>query len=394
MELDIQSPSKATVIVLDLGTKVVRCCVLSIKGGHITDVLACFEVPSKGIENGNIVNFQSLKTVILAIMKKTAEYTDDVIEEAFINISSNSFHAFTVNQKVEISGRQVSAKDVDRIERYVPTNTDPSKSSIIVHTIPVSYKLDNIQNIETPLGMFGDKLEATMFIIETYRSSLMNIERCLSQCSISLLGCSLTSYTSGFSVVGDKDCLTTLVMDIGYMSTTVTVFYNRKPILSRYITLGIYSVIRDVACGLQLSVNDAEHLVIHYGVSAFTQDIDIEKSIEIADRKFSIVEVVEIIKPRVEEILEIVQDATENHSLNHLIINGQAGKLAGMKELAEEIFHCPVSIGNPELRGTTYDSSHASLIGAVKYFEQYISSARTESKYKKYFKKIMSFMSY
>ncbi|ETO91821.1 MAG: cell division protein FtsA [Candidatus Xenolissoclinum pacificiensis L6] len=393
MELDIQNPSKNTIMVLDLGTGIIKCGLLYIgKNGKIEKLLGFFEKPSQGIENGNIVNFQNLKTVLLDILEEVKNYTNDLIEEAFINISSNSFHAFTLSNKIDLSGKQVSTKDVERVQRYDPPEND--KSSIVVHTIPISYKLDSIQNIETPAGMFGSRLEANMFIIETYRISLMNIERCLAQCSISLLGCSLTSYTSGLGVLGKKDSLYTMVVDIGYTGTTITVFLNKKPLLSRYITLGFFSIIKDVACGMQISLSEAENIIIQYGIATFIENMDIEQNIDILEKHFNIVELVEIIKPRIEEILEIIQESVQGHTLNHVIINGKASKLSGIKDLAEDTFHCPISIGKPYFLDEELDVTFASLIGTVRYIENCLFHTKQNKRYKKYIKKIINFISY
>ncbi len=84
----------------------------------------------------------------------------------------------------------------------------------------------------------------------------------------------------------------------------------------------------------------------------------------------------EIIEPRVEEILslarqEIVKSGLEERIPSGVVLTGGCAALAGMADLAEEIFESPVRLGMPTrvggLQDVVRDPMYATGVGLVLY---------------------------
>jgi cell division protein FtsA len=84
----------------------------------------------------------------------------------------------------------------------------------------------------------------------------------------------------------------------------------------------------------------------------------------------------EIIEPRAEEILslarqEIVRSGLADRIPSGIVLTGGASALAGIAELAEEIFEAPVRLGSPENVGGLLEivrsPMYATSVGLVNY---------------------------
>jgi cell division protein FtsA len=147
---------------------------------------------------------------------------------------------------------------------------------------------------------------------------------------------------------------------MGAGTTTIAVFAGGRFVQSEGFSLGGHNVTLDIARGLHASVADAERIKTFYGSvlvgGSDERDMITVPSIAEDERDYAQfvprATLVRIIKPRVEEILEMVRDRLKASSFaaearGRVIITGGASQLTGLPELASHIFGRPVRIGRP-----------------------------------------------
>jgi cell division protein FtsA len=116
----------------------------------------------------------------------------------------------------------------------------------------------------------------------------------------------------------------------------------------------------DLARGLNARISDAERIKTFYGSvlagGSDERDMITVPAVSDDDREppqfVSRASLVRIIKPRVEEILEMVRDRLAaspfaNEPRARAILTGGASQLTGLSELAARILNRPVRIGRP-----------------------------------------------
>ena len=125
------------------------------------------------------------------------------------------------------------------------------------------------------------------------------------------------------------------------------------------MAVGGNHVTMDVARGLSVSLADAERLKTLYGAciaspSDDRESISVHRTGDDMDHPSHIPksELVRIIRPRVEEILELVRDRLAaaghaTHAGRRLVLTGGASQLTGLPELARAIISNQARIGRP-----------------------------------------------
>jgi cell division protein FtsA len=167
-------------------------------------------------------------------------------------------------------------------------------------------------------------------------------------------------YAAGLSTLIDDEAeLGSALVDLGGGSTTVGVFAGDRLVHLDAVAVGGNHVTMDVARGLSVSLADAERLKTLYGAciaspSDDRESISVHRTGDDMDHPSHIPksELVRIIRPRVEEILELVRDRLAaaghaTHAGRRLVLTGGASQLTGLPELARAIISNQARIGRP-----------------------------------------------
>jgi cell division protein FtsA len=145
--------------------------------------------------------------------------------------------------------------------------------------------------------------------------------------------------------------------------------------------LGGYHLSNDIAVGLRTPFDEAERIKKKFGIAAarYLPGDDIITVPSVGGRRPREVSrkiLCEIIEPRVEEVLtlahqELVRSGLENRIPSGIVLTGGASALAGLPELAEEIFEAPVRQGLPSHIGGLQDVVRSPMystgVGLVLY---------------------------
>lgn len=184
----------------------------------------------------------------------------------------------------------------------------------IIHTIPVSYRLDNQRGIHDPRGMVGHSLGAQLHVIAAGYGPVRTIGAVLARLELEVEQMAVSAYASGLAcLVEDEMDLGSVVVDMGAGTTTFAVFFDGQCVYTDGLPLGGAHVTSDIARGLTTSLHHAERLKTLHGhaLPSGADDrtmIDVPQVGEEAPELTNTVpraQLTNIIRPRLEEIFEL-----------------------------------------------------------------------------------------
>jgi cell division protein FtsA len=168
-------------------------------------------------------------------------------------------------------------------------------------------------------------------------------------------------YVAGLTVLADDEAdLGAAVVDLGAGTTTMAVFSGGRFVHADGFALGGHHVTMDLARALDARIADAERIKTFYGtvLSGGLDERDmitVPSSVGDQGQPPQFIprgSLVRFIKPRVEEILEMVRDrlaaspfAAESRA--RVVLTGGASQLTGLPEMAARMLGRPVRIGRP-----------------------------------------------
>jgi len=207
--------------------------------------------------------------------------------------------------------------------------------------------------------MSGVRLEAKVHMVTGAVSAAQNIIKCVRRCGLEVDDIILEQLASSYSVLTDDEKeLGVCIVDIGGGTTDIAVFTEGAIRHTAVIPIAGDQVTNDIAVALRTPTQHAEEIKIKYAC-ALTQMASSEESIEVpsvgdrAPRRLARHTLAEVVEPRYEELLILIQAELRRSGFEDLVaagivLTGGSAKIEGLVDLAEEVFHMPVRLGVPQ----------------------------------------------
>jgi cell division protein FtsA len=208
--------------------------------------------------------------------------------------------------------------------------------------------------------MVGDELGADLHVLSCDAAAARNLMLAVERCHLTVDAMVATPYAAGLAVLADDEAeLGAALIDVGAGTTSVSVFSGGHLTHVDAFAVGGHHVTMDVARGLGITLADAERLKTLYGgcltsVSDESETIAVVQAGAEGERPAHLpkAQLISIIRPRVEEILELVRDRLKNadlpaHAGRRLVLTGGACQLTGLQAAVKRIVSGQVRTGRP-----------------------------------------------
>jgi cell division protein FtsA len=342
---------------LDIGTSKVAAIVGEYRGGDEIEIIGIGTAPSKGLKRGIVVNLESTVHSIQRAVEEAELMAGCEIKSVFAGIAGSHIKSLNSHGIVAIREQEVTQHDIDRVIDSARAVAIPADQKIL-HILPQEFVIDQQEGIKEPIGMSGIRLEAKVHMVTSSVSAEQNIVKCIRKCGLDVDDIVLEQLASCSAVLTDdeKD-LGVCLIDIGGGTTDLAIFSEGAIKHTAVIPIAGDQVTNDIAVALRTPTKNAEQIKRNYAC-ALTQIADTEQMIDVPSigdrepRKISAQNLAEIVEPRYEELMLLVQAELRRSGYEDLIaagmvITGGSSQVKGLMELAEEIFHMPVRIGVP-----------------------------------------------
>ncbi|WP_119308149.1 cell division protein FtsA [Cohaesibacter haloalkalitolerans] len=327
---------------------------------HTVQVLGFGLHQARGIKSGVVVDLDQAENSIRLAVGAAETQADMTVQSLIVNVSCGRIHSDTLSASVSLSGHEVDEVDIRRVLQAGASHL-LTMDRTVVHSMPIGYSLDGGKGIRDPRGMIGDDLAVDMHVVTAQTAPLKNLELCINRCHLDVAAMVATPYASGLScLVDDESELGVACVDLGGGTTSISIFVNGQFVHSDAIAMGGHHVTMDLARGLSTRLADAERIKTLYGSAllSLSDDQELVAVPPVGDDDRDLLNQVpkasltRIIKPRVEEILEVVRDRIEasgfsGHVGRRVVLTGGGSQLTGMAETARRIMGRNVRLGRP-----------------------------------------------
>ena len=368
------------IVGLDIGTTKV-CAVVAEPTEEGLDIIGVGCSPSHGLRKGMVVNVEETIGSIKRAVEEAEMMAGCEIRSVYTGIAGSHIQSVNSQGVIALKHREVTKKDVERvIETAKMISLPPEKQ--IIHILPQEFIVDDQGGIRDPQGMAVIRLEARVHIITASVAAVQTLIRCIQKAGLDVIEVILQPLAASEAVLTDEEkALGVALVDVGGGTTDITVFADNSIKHSAILPVGGTNITNDIAFGLRTPFSEAEEIKLKYGI-ATTSLIEEDEEIEIHSvgdmrvRRVSRSVLAQIIEPRVEEILglvdhELIQKDLKDMIASGVVITGGSSLLPGLIEVAEQIFGLPTRIGYTRGVGGLFDvirnPIYATAVGLTKY---------------------------
>lgn len=366
---------RGVMAVLDVGTSKVACLVLRFDGpdrfleadglGPMAGqssfrVIGAATTRSRGVRFGEIDAMHETERAIRTAVQAAQKMAQQRVDHVIACFSGAEPRSYGLAGETPLFEGAVTERDIARVLAACET-PDFGDGREVLHAQPVNFALDHRSGMGDPRGQIGNRLACDMHVLTVDAAVIENLIYCIKRCDLELAGLASAAYAAGISsLVEDEQELGAACIDMGGGATGISIFIKKHMIFADSVRMGGDHVTLDISKGLQAPLAVAERIKnVHGGVIA--TGMDDRERIEIgADsgdwekdrRSVSRAELIGIMRPRVEEILEEVRARLDAAGFDHLpsqqiVLTGGGSQIPGLDGVAARILGQQVRLGRP-----------------------------------------------
>lgn len=366
---------------LDIGTHTIKLLVVQ-RNQNSWEVLSYAQMPSFGLRRGAVVNAEETAKNVQLLVSEVQREHEIKIGSVFVNIGGNHLYTTPSDGLISVSraDRIISQEDIDRVLQATKAISISSNEDIL-DVFPREFIIDDQKGIKQPLGLVGVRLEAKVVLLCYFQSYFINLSQAVLGAKLQIDDIVPSALAAANAVLTPQQKeIGVALIDIGSATTSLAVFEEGELIHLAVFPLGSANITNDIAIGLKTEVAVAEDIKKQYGTCLLVKKESgskdqIKNKIEVSDKNqplsFTKKNLVDIIEPRVSEILELMQKELKSIGRQELlpggiVLTGGGAKLPKIKELARQQLKLPCQIGVPKgIVGLQEDPALATVAGLV-----------------------------
>lgn len=315
---------------------------------------------SRGVRFGEVDAMQETERAIRTAVQAAQKMANVRVDHVIACLSGARPRSYGLDGSLNVAGGVVTEQDISQVMASCDV-PDYGLDREVLHAQPVNFALDHRSGLGDPRGQIGNTLTTDMHMLTVDATAIQNLFYCIKRCDLELAGLASSAYVSGMSsLVEDEQELGAACIDLGGGSTGLSVFMKKHMIYADSVRMGGEHVTSDISMGLQIPAATAERIKTFYGGVVAT-GMDDREMIEIGGdtgdwehdrRTVSRAELIGIMRPRVEEILEEVRARLDAAGFEHLpgqqiVLTGGGSQIPGLDGLASKILGQQVRLGRP-----------------------------------------------
>ena len=366
---------RGVIAILDVGTSKIACLILRFDGVEDTRetdgvgsmagqsnfrVIGAATTKSRGVRFGEITVMNETERAIRTAVQAAQKMANVRVDHVIACFSGAEPRSYGLAGEWDLQDSVVTEQDVARVLANCDV-PDIGEGREVIHAQPVNFALDHRSGLGDPRGQIGNRLACDLHLLSVEAAVVQNLLYCIKRCDLELAGIASSAYVSGISsLVEDEQELGAACLDMGGGSTGISIFMKKHMIFADSVRLGGDHVTSDISKGLQVPLAVAERIKTKHG-GVHATGMDDREMIEIGGdsgdwdkdrRQISRTELIGIMRPRVEEILEDVRARLDAAGFDHLpsqqiVLTGGASQIPGLDGLASRILGQRVRMGRP-----------------------------------------------
>lgn len=379
---------------LDVGTSKVACLIARLDPMESSDllrgrthrmrILGIGHQRSRGLKGGVVIDLEEAERAIRLAVDAAERMAGVQVESTIVNITGGRLASRHFTGSVNLHRRTITDYEVHRVMDAAASQSATSGRTVL-HSLPTGYCLDESRHIRDPRGMIGDHLHVDMHVATCDTLAQRNLMIAVERGHLKVEAMVATPYASGLSALVDDEAeMGAVCIDLGGGTTSVSMFNHGRLVHVDAVAVGGNHITMDLARGLSMRLEDAERLknLSCSCIESASDDRDLIAIRQVGEdardypNQIPRSQVTRIVKPRVEEILELVRDRLVRAGVGlnpgqRVVLTGGGAQLTGLTDLARKILTKQVRIGRPVgvqgLPEAAKSSAFATAVGLLVY---------------------------
>jgi len=368
--------------IIELGNINIKCLIFKIINDE-TEILSTSITSSQGFHNDIVVNLQKATNSVRSCISKAEKRGKITLKKINVVFEQPDFLCTKFSKEKKIDGSKIHKEDIEFLLKEAKKELilNDRKQSII-HIFNHNYIVDGKNFVEEPIDVYADHLTHEITFITIPKNNLKNINQVFINCDIEIEKFISRNFALGVQLLNSKELeFGSAVVDLDYEKTGLGLFKDLALVHSITFPVGTNHVMKDISKVCSLSLNESEKITDDIDFSfkndkKLFDESDYLKSDYFIDsnfRKISKNLIINVIKARLDEILEAIKKQLTVSGLNlssgiNLIFTGGGSNFFNIEKYFQDFFGLNIKTVNKNSLPNDRDKTKnfVSCLGALK----------------------------
>lgn len=361
---------------LDIGYSSIKF-VVSESSRHNIYVLCSSITPNDAYNPKTGVNLDILESLLKKILSDAEGKLGIKISATLLTIPTSSASFTTNSARINITNEDgvITYKDIAKVVNLSGKNVIQENMEL-VNITPLYFILDNGEKTLEPINTFSKTLEVKSIITSSLKSDVIKYLEVLEHLGVSVVDISYDCVGQYFaSLDEDMDKINGIVIDIGYLSTRISLFNKGVLVNTSEIKVGGLNILKDISYVYKVSLSTAKSLYNTLGCANKKNTSNLEKmevKLENGDKVLiNQYNLALVIKSRVIEILNMAKkqiNILTKRQISYIICTGGIANLRDFDLDVCDVFGKNAKISHMSTIGIR-DNRYASSYGLIKWYD-------------------------
>lgn len=308
---------KKATAVLDFGTSKVLVLLAEESAYQKVTITSAGMAQYDGFMNGEWNAPSEVSDAIASAVEAAENKVGTHIKEVYVGVPGEFVRVYVIESSVALQGAdpKVTSADVEKLQRQATEMLD-RPTGVIIHRSPAWFKVDGEQKTLEPVDQKGSTLEGMIGFVLADQFFINDVTERLKELGIEVRGFFSTSVGEAMQMIPfEERDHTAILVDVGYLSTEVMAVEGDALIWQKVLPVGGAHITLDLTYGLEKPFDMCEKIKRAYTFNA-PKNTQIEVQGENGQMEsFSGEQVSMIIDARVDEMLEMIDDAIKKSGI-------------------------------------------------------------------------------
>lgn len=312
-------------------------------------ILSGATLPCKGVQSGTVIDITEAAACLDKVIAEAEHAAGQQISGLVLGLRGehidhcHSHGAYNIAR----TDKEITGEDIFCVFNNTKAISLPV-SRTIMQVIKHDFIIDGQSGILNPEGMDGSLLELDASIITADSAQLNNVVKSVAKLGLEPQACLVSvAATAEATLTEDEKLLGALLIDLGAENISCAVYMNGRLQHLKEFPFGCDLITSDIMWGLHATSRDTATTVLQKYAVASENYLDEQEIISIysseccATREIKATDLLDIVKPRVEELFEKVRTELMHSGFNGIvstvILTGGGALLRGIDEIAGSV---------------------------------------------------------
>ncbi len=355
---------------VEFGTSKVMCVIGREKSMGRFEVLGAGEAKYEGIKNGRWQKPSNVEQAVEKAISIAEKKTRKRIKEVFVGVPGVFCKVVCQEGCTKVEGGRVTERDIERLIENAEQGYDDSLYTV-VNSSPVYFILDDGHHYIDVIDAPANELNGIVSLVFAKNEFIEDTTALLQKIGVKAAAYIPEVLAESLFLVPseERDCSSVLI-NVGYYDTNVTVVYGDAIVYNKTINAGGMQIANDLSIVMNLDVDMAEQVKKRYSFgleNSGTKLYDYARQRSGRLERFSHSLVSEVIDARMEHLCQLIGRVFENSPINIArrtriyLSGGGIAMMKGAKDMLQGLLKRQVRISVMEAPQLSTPNYYAAL---------------------------------